>query len=227
MRFDLNTCTAALVTDPVTAVPSRDAFTFVMTSASALKDASTSRIDFICEAESPDAGVAGIAGVAGTAGVVVEAGVAGIAGVAGVAEPPPPVEPPPPLLVEEQRVAEGVIVTVTLALGAYLMSDWLLLQMKFVCPVDVSALICSRPGAVTWKLEPDASDILKFVSFTVMDAIEAFEPETFSVMPFTLKTTSVVKDTSSKAANVREGAMNNAARIPARASIRGIVSLFN
>lgn len=68
---------------------------------------------------------------------------------------------------------------------------------------------------------------LKSEALTVMDSIVALEPETFSVMPFTLKTVSVVRVTSSNAARANAG-VNNATRIPALASIRGIGwSLFN
>ena len=75
------------------------------------------------------------------------------------------------------------------------------------------------------KVEPDCIVTLKFVGLTVMDSIEAVEPETFKVMPFTLRTVSVVSDTSLKAANANAGA-RSAARIPAPVSIRGIES-FN
>ena len=81
-------------------------------------------------------------------------------------------------------------------------------------------------GAVTWKLEPVGSVTLKFPAFTVIDSMAAVEPETFSVIPFTLKTVSVVSDTSLYAANANAGA-NSAARIPAPVSIRGIVSSVN
>ena len=72
-------------------------------------------------AESPEedfvAGVAGVAGMAGVAGVVVEAGVAGVAGVAGDAEEELLLlEELPPLAA--QSVVDGVIVTVTLDVGA-------------------------------------------------------------------------------------------------------------
>ena len=90
----------------------------------------------------------------------------------------------------------------------------------------VLADICSSPGAVTWNTEPDERVTLKSDAFTVIDSTVALEPETFSVIPPTLKTVSVVSVTSSAAASARAGA-NNATRIPARASIRGIVSLFN
>jgi len=104
------------------AVPSRDAFTFAMTSASALNDARTSRIDFICVAERPEADFAGATGAAGVAGVT--AGVAGVVGVMGAAEVAGVAEPLPPVLVlVEQSVLDGVMVTVTGVPGVYLRSD--------------------------------------------------------------------------------------------------------
>ena len=125
----MNTLTAALVTDPE-GVPQRAARTLAIVAASASKDASTSRIDWTCVAERPDAGTAGVTGVAGVAGTAGVSDVAGVAGVAGVAELPlllvvvlllvlPPVLPPP----EEQRVVAGVIVTVTVAVGSNFTSD--------------------------------------------------------------------------------------------------------
>ncbi|MEK7099954.1 MAG: hypothetical protein AAB883_02335 [Patescibacteria group bacterium] len=60
----------------------------------------------------------------------------------------------------------------------------------------------------------------------MIDSIVALEPETFSVTPATLKIVSVVSVTSLYAARANDGA-NNATIIPARARIRGIVSLFN
>ena len=105
-------------------------------------------------------------------------------------------------------------------------NDWLLLQISLVIPVRVLADIFSRPGAVTWNTEPDERVTLKSDAFTVIDSTTALEPETFSVTLFTLKTVSVVRVTSVAAATANAGA-NNATRIPARASIRGIVSLFS
>jgi len=67
---------------------------------------------------------------------------------------------------------------------------------------------------------------LKFPALTVMDSTAALEPETFSVMPATLKTVSVVSVTSVAAANAIAGA-RSATRIPAPVSIRGIVSLVS
>jgi hypothetical protein len=89
----------------------------------------------------------------------------------------------------------------------------------------VSGVSVSNPGAVTWSVEPDKSVTLKFAAFTVIDSIAALEPETLSVMPFTLKTVSVVSVTSLYAANANAGA-SSATRIPAPLSIRGIVT-FN
>lgn len=83
---------------------------------------------------------------------------------------------------------------------------------------------CSRFGAVTWKLELTGNVTLKSAAFTVMDSMAAVEPETFSVTPLTLRTVSVVSDTSLYAANASAGA-NSAAKIPAPVSIRGIVSV--
>jgi len=74
--------------------------------------------------------VVGVAGVAGVAGVVAE--VAEVAGVAGVADTVEPllVEPPLlPLVSVEQSVVDGVIVTVSLAVATYAISDWLALQV--------------------------------------------------------------------------------------------------
>ena len=86
-------------------------------------------------------------------------------------------------------------------------------------------MILSRPDAVTSKVEPERTVTLKFVEFTVMDWMVAVEPVTLNVTPFALTTASVVSDTSSNAANASVGA-SNATKIPARVSIRGIVSLF-
>jgi len=233
VRFALNIRTAVLVTEPVPAVPSREAFTFAIVAASASNDASTSSIDWICEDESPEAFVATTGAtevvVAGTAVVA-----AVVAVVAAAAELLPEDEDEvvvtllddgllPPVVAVEQSVAEGVIVTVTPVLGTYLRSDWLALQMSLAIPVSVLAESRSRPGAVTWNVDPDWSVTLKSVSFTVIESMMALVPDTFSVMPFTLRTVSVVRVTSSNAASARVGA-RSATRIPARASIRGIVS---
>ena len=102
----------------------------------------------------------------------------------------------------------------------------MLLQISLVIPVRVLADICSRPGAVTWNTEPDERVTLKSDAFTVTDSTVALEPDTLSVMPPTLRTVSVVRVTSVAAARANVGA-NNATRIPARASIRGMVSLVN
>ena len=139
VKSALNACTAALVTEPV-AVPSSDAFTFAMTSASALKDASTSNMDLICADERPEAGVAGAEGVVGTAGV---AGVAGVADADDelldellLEEPPllPPDEPPPP---PWQSVLDGVKVIVSVTVGAKVRTDWMLLHIALERPVGV------------------------------------------------------------------------------------------
>jgi hypothetical protein len=156
----LNACTAELVTDP-TVVPSSDTFTDAIVAASALNDARTSRIDWICEADRPEADTAGVVVTAGvtevvTAGVVVAGVVTGVvvtAGVVGLLLIV--VLLPPPLSVEEQSVVEGVIVTVTAVFGAYLISDCDALQISLDTPVSVLAERRSRPGAVTWNDEPD------------------------------------------------------------------------
>ena len=84
----------------------------------------------------------------------------------------------------------------------------------------------SSPEAVTWKFEPVGSVTLKFPALTVMDSTAALEPETFKVIPATLRTVSVVSVTSVAAANAIAGD-TSATRIPALVSIRGIVSLFS
>ena len=128
MRLALNACTAELVTEPVL-VPSSAAFTLAIVAASTLNDASTSRIDWTCEAERPDAFAVVVVVVVVVTADVVTAGAVVTAGVlVTAAEPPPP--PPdevdaagvdagalPPLPVEEHRVDDGVIVTVTFVLG--------------------------------------------------------------------------------------------------------------
>ncbi len=169
------------------------------------------------------AGVVGVTGVISTTGATVTG--AGVVDTVGVDEPP--VEPPPlPLLVEEQSTVDGVIVTVTFVFGEYPITDWFALQMSVDTPVSVLAENRLRFGAVTLKDEPDCIVTLKSVALTVIDSMVALVPETFSVMLFTLRTVSVVSVTSLNAASAAVGA-RSATSIPARASIRCIVSLFN
>lgn len=66
------------------------------------------------------------------------------------------------------------------------------------------------------KLEPDCIVTLKFVAFTVIDSIVALEPDTLSVMPFTLKTVLVVSVTSLYAAKAMAGANSPNAVMAAR-----------
>src|SRR3989344_9401168 len=66
---------------------------------------------------------------------------------------------------------------------------------------------------------------LNVVGFTVSDSTVALDPETFTTRPLMFRTVSVVRVTSVAAAKANEGA-NSATTIPARASIRGIVSCY-
>jgi len=66
---------------------------------------------------------------------------------------------------------------------------------------------------------------LNVVGFTVSDSTVALDPETFTTRPLIFRTVSVVRVTSSDAAKANEGA-NSATTIPARASIRGIESVY-
>jgi len=207
VRFDLKACTAALVTEPV-AVPSSEAFTSAIVAASASKDARTSRIDWICEDERPEACIAGVAGVAGAEGV---AGVAGVAGV--VIEPPPPPPPPPPwpaLAVLEQRVALGVTVTVRSVDPMYVATDCEASQVPETKSEAESAARRLLFGAVIWIEDPDWSVKLKDEASTEMDSMTAVEPETSTSIPPTLRTVSVVSSTSPYAADARTGDSNAA-----------------
>jgi hypothetical protein len=130
----------------------------------------------------------------------------------------------------EQSVALGVTVTVRVAVPSYLRTDCAepVLQTLLEISAVVSVLRRLLPGAVIWIDEPDRRTKLKDVSsFTVKDCTTALEPDTLRVMPPKLKTTSVVSVTSLYAARASEGATSNAIAIPARTSIRCIVSLFN
>ena len=111
----MNTATAVLVTDPVVVivppVPESAALTLAIVAASASNDASTLRIDWICGAERPEVGVTATTGVAGVA-----------------LEFELELEPPLLVLLEvlvilEQRVVLGVIVTVRAAVPTYLTTD--------------------------------------------------------------------------------------------------------
>ena len=66
---------------------------------------------------------------------------------------------------------------------------------------------------------------LNVVGFTVSDSTVALDPETFTTRPLMFRTVSVVRVTSVAAAKANEGA-NSATTIPARASIRGIESVY-
>ena len=137
----MNTCTAALVTEPVL-VPRSAARTLAIVAASTSNEESTSRIDWTCEDESPDALAVGAAttGVTtGAVGVAVGASdVTDAAGVVDVVELPPPLlellellelagvttfselPPPPP---EQMSDEDAVMVKVTVEVGSYLMND--------------------------------------------------------------------------------------------------------
>ena len=78
--------------------------------------------------------------------------------------------------------------------------------MQVIVPsVSVLTARTFRLGAVNSIEAPDASVKLIVVAFTVMDSTTAVEPDTLIVMSFTLNTVSVVKLTSSNAANVSTG----------------------
>ena len=128
---------------------------------------------------------------------------------------------PPLLLFEEQSVDEGVTVTVVVAPNASsesVASEALSLQWLSVtrpdAPVSVS---CPRAGAMSFIVEPGASERVKDESLTVDEAILAVEP-TLTVMPPTLNVVELVSVTvlyASDAASASAGT-SSAARVPPR-----------
>lgn len=141
VRFDLNTETAALVTEPVV-VPSRIAFTLASVAASTSNDASTARMDWTCEEVSPEAGVAG------TAGATV--GTAGVAGVALEPELELELTEVPP----EQEELLGVTVMVCAEVPTYLRTDAAVVHVLVVLSVVESTLRIFLFGAVTCMEDP-------------------------------------------------------------------------
>ena len=84
------------------------------------------------------------------------------------------------------------------------------------------------PGAITVTKEPGSRVSVTLESLTTAVSTEAVALYTSRAIPPTLKTVSVVNDTSLyAAAKTRVGAISNATTIPVRTSIRGIVSLFS
>lgn len=118
----------------------------------------------------------------------------------------------------------GVTVTVRAAVPTYLRTDVAVVHVFVVLSVVESTLRTFLFGAVTSMEDPSWSAKLKVDAFTVIDSTTAVAPETFTTMPPILSTTVVSILTSVAAARVRDGATSNATTIPARASIRGIVS---
>ena len=146
--------------------------------------------------EADDKVVDATGAVVDAVGVVVEIAIVGVDadGIYGCELPPPP-----PLelllLLPEQILLDGVIVTVRSAVPTYAISESEAVQVLLEISVVVSVLSTFRFGADTWIEDPDSSVKLKDDAFTLMDSMTAGEPEISTSTPPTLSATFVLRDT--------------------------------